>query len=325
MGRLVDGEWITERQWNISDGRFRRAEAVFRSWITPDGSPGPSGRGGFEAEPSRYHLFVAMACPWAHRTLIFRKLKRLEDMISVSVADPLADQDGWEFTAQNPDPLYGVERLHQIYAMADPAASSRVTVPVLWDKKLRTIVSNESSEIIRMFNSAFDGIGADVSLDFYPPDLRSAIDEINPIIYDTVNNGVYRAGFASTQQAYEEAVVALFETLDSLEERLGVQRYLIGNRITEADWRLFTTLLRFDPVYFGHFKCNIRRIVDYPNLSGYLRELYQLPGIRDTIDLDATKRHYFLSHESINPRRIVPLGPHLDLDAPHNRDRLKAA
>ena len=209
--------------------------------------------------------------------------------------------------------------------MADASASSLVTVPVLWDKKLRTIVSNESSEIIRMFNSAFDGIGADASLDFYPPDLRTAIDEINPIIYHTVNNGVYRAGFASTQQAHEEAVIALFETLDSLDERLGKQRYLTGDRLTEADWRLFTTLLRFDPVYFGHFKCNLRRIVDYPNLSGYLRELYQIPGIRDTIDLDATKRHYFLSHESINPRLIVPLGPLLDLDAPHGRDRLKAA
>ena len=325
MGRLVDGNWVTESQLNKADGRFRRVDAVFRNWITPDGRPGPSGSGGFRAGPSLYHLFVAMACPWAHRTLIFRTLKRLEDMISVSVADPFADDYGWRFTAQNPDPLYGFGRLHQVYSMADPKASSRATVPVLWDKKQRTIVSNESSEIIRMFNSAFDGTGAKASRDYYPADLKGAIDEINPAIYDTVNNGVYKAGFAGTQQAYDQAVRALFQTLDMLEDRLSRQRYVTGNRITEADWRLFTTLLRFDPVYFCHFKCNIRRIVDYTNLSGYLRELYQVPGIRDTIDLDATKQHYFLSHESINPRRIVPLGPHFDLDAPHDRDRLQAA
>ncbi|MHA1158569.1 MAG: glutathione S-transferase family protein, partial [Alphaproteobacteria bacterium] len=245
MGRLVDGNWVTEQQWSAADGRFKRAEAVFRNWVTVDGSPGPSGTGGFKAEPGRYHLYVALACPWAHRTLIFRKLKKLEQMVSVSVVDPLMDEHGWKFTAEQPDHLLGFERLHQVYRRADPNASSRVTVPVLWDRQTDAIVSNESSEIIRMFNSAFDGVGADASVDFYPSALREEIDALNTIVYKTVNNGVYKAGFAGTQAVYEEVVTALFASLDMLEDRLSASRYLMGHRITEADWRLFTTLLRF--------------------------------------------------------------------------------
>ncbi len=325
MGRLVDGAWVTEQQWNAADGRFKRAESVFRNWVTPDGSAGPSGKGGFKAEPGRYHLYVAMACPWAHRTLIVRSLKGLQDLISVSVVDPLMDDYGWKFTAEQPDHLFGVERLQEIYVKADPQATSRVTVPVLWDKASGTIVSNESSEIIRMFNSAFDELGGDASLNLYPAGLRDEIDTLNKRIYHTVNNGVYKAGFAGTQAAYEEAVTALFETLDDLDDLLASRRFLTGARITEADWRLFTTLLRFDPVYVGHFKCNIRRIADYPNLSGFLRELYQWPGVRETVDLDAIKGHYYRSHLSINPKGIVPVGPALDLDAPHGRGSLEAA
>jgi putative glutathione S-transferase len=325
MGQLVDGQWRNARELKSADGRFRRADTKFRNWVTVDGSPGPSGEGGFPAEAGRYHLYVAMACPWAHRTLIFRKLKGLESMISVSVVEPLMDENGWAFSAALADHLGGRKRLHEVYTAAKVDYTGRVSVPVLWDKKRQTIVSNESSEIIRMFNSAFDGIGADASVDFYPKPFRDEIDRINRIVYDTVNDGVYKAGFARTQKAYDESVTALFASLDMLDARLAGRRYLVGDVLTEADWRLFTTLLRFDAVYFTHFKCNLRRIADYPNLSGYLRELYQMPGVASTVDIEATKRHYFQSHLAINPRGIVPIGLEIDLDAPHGRARLKAA
>ena len=325
MGQLIDGRWRTAHELKSTDGRFHRADTKFRNWVTVDGSPGPSGEGQFPAEAGRYHLYVAMACPWAHRTLIFRKLKALEDMISVSVVEPLMDDNGWAFSAALPDHLGGRQRLHEVYTAAKPVYTGRASVPVLWDKKRQTIVSNESSEIIRMLNSAFDDIGADASVDFYPKPLRGEIDRINSVVYDTVNDGVYKTGFARTQAAYDESVTALFATLDALEKRLAGSRYLVGERLTEADWRLFTTLVRFDSVYFTHFKCNLRRIADYPNLSGYLRELYQMPGIAPTVDFDAIKRHYFQSHLSINPRGIVPVGLEIDLDAPHGRARLKAA
>jgi putative glutathione S-transferase len=332
MGKLVDGKW--QDVWydtKETKGRFKRADSSFRNWVTADGSAGPSGTGGFKAEAGRYHLYVSLACPWAHRTLIFRKLKKLEDLISVSVVDYLMLENGWEFKKRTEDQngatgddLFGSDYLYQVYLKADPHYSGRVTVPVLWDKHQNTIVSNESSEIIRMFNSAFDGLTGS-TLDFYPADLRAEIDSLNAVIYDTVNNGVYKAGFATTQDAYEEAVTRLFETLDMLEGRLAGSRYLFGDMATEADWRLFTTLLRFDPVYVGHFKCNIRRIADYPNLSGYLRDLYQTPGIAETCNLTHIKNHYYQSHKTINPTGIVPIGPVLDLDAPHGRDRVKRA
>ncbi len=326
MGLLIDGEWHdTWYDTKSTSGRFKRQESSFRNWVTADGSPGPTGEGGFEAEPGRYHLYVSLACPWAHRTLIFRQLKKLQDMISVSVVAPLMGAEGWEFDEDHPDHLGGRSRLYEVYLAANPDYTGRVTVPVLWDKTRGTIVSNESSEIIRMLNSAFDGVGANSSVDFHPPALRKEIDAINEVVYDTVNNGVYKAGFATTQDAYEEAVTALFATLDDIESRLGRSRYLVGDRLTEADWRLFTTLVRFDPVYVGHFKCNVRRIADYPNLSGYLRELYQVPSVSGTVDFDHIKRHYYMSHTTINPTRIVPVGPELDLDAPHGRERLKAA
>jgi putative glutathione S-transferase len=324
LGQLIDGVWST--QWydtKATGGRFKRSESVFRNWITPDGNPGPSGEGGFPAQAGRYHLYVSLACPWAHRTLIFRALKGLEDIISVSVVHHFMGANGWTFLAEDGatgDALYGLDFLHQIYAKADPAYSGRVTVPVLWDKKEQTIVSNESSEIIRMLNSAFDAWG-DASLDFYPQDLRGEIDRVNALVYPAVNNGVYRAGFATTQRAYEEAFGELFAALDTLEERLSKQRYLVSDRITEADWRLFTTLVRFDPVYVGHFKCNLRRIADYPNLSNYLRDLYQVPGVAETVNLHHIKAHYYGSHETINPTRIVPVGPELDYGAPHDRGR----
>ncbi len=321
MGKLIEGVWF-DRGYDTktTNGKFVRKDASFRNWITADGSAGPTGEGGFKAEADRYHLYVSLACPWAHRTLIFRKLKGLEDMVSVSYVDALMLENGWEL-AGGEDPIHGARFVHQIYTAADPAYTGRVTVPVLWDKQQGTIVSNESAEIIRMFNAAFDDIGA-VAGDFYPPALRAEIDAINDVIYRTVNNGVYRSGFATTQAAYEEAVTALFETLDDLEMRLADNRYLMGDQVTEADWRLFTTLLRFDPVYVGHFKCNIRRIRDYPNLSGYLRELYQTPGVRETVDIDYIKAHYYGSHLSVNPTGIVPIGPELDLESPHGRDHL---
>ena len=329
MGLLVDGVWHdTWYDTKKSGGKFVRSQSQFRNWITADGSAGPSGKEGFKAEAGRYHLYVSLACPWAHRTLIFRKLKGLEDMISVDVVSPLMYDKGWVFDSSHfeatEDRLFDNEALYEVYLKADPKYSGRVSVPVLWDKQTETIVSNESAEIIRMFNEAFDGVGAKPG-DYYPQALRAQIDQINERVYDAVNNGVYKSGFATTQEAYEEAVTELFKALDELETRLETRRYLTGDRITEADWRLFTTLVRFDPVYVGHFKCNIRRIADYPNLQGYLRELYQWPGVADTVSMDHIKRHYYMSHESVNPTRIVPVGPDLDLSAPHGRESLKAA
>lgn len=328
MGLLVDGKWVD--RWYDTDktgGRFVRSQSQWRDWVSPDGQPAPGKTRGFKAEPSRYHLYVSWACPWAHRTLIFRALKRLEGIISVSVVHYFMGDHGWTFRAEDDatgDTLYGSEYLYQIYTKADPHYSGRVTVPVLWDKKEQTIVSNESSEIIRMLNSAFDEWG-DAQLDFYPEALREEIDAVNEMVYAAINNGVYRAGFATTQSAYEEAFKELFGALDTLEDRLSRQRYLVGDRLTEADWRLFTTLVRFDPVYVGHFKCNLRRIADYPNLSNYLRELYQMPGIAGTVNMANIKGHYYRSHVTINPTGIVPLGPRLDYDAPHDRDRLPKA
>ena len=322
MGLLQDGKWVD--QWydtKKSDGRFVRKAPQFRNWITADGSAGPSGMGGFKAEAGRYHLYVSHACPWAHRTMIFRALKGLQDMISHSVVHWYMAESGWTFEDGDGvigDPINGAKYMHQIYTAAKSDYSGRVTVPVVWDKKTNTIVSNESPEIIRMFNSAFDGIGAKEG-NYYPEPLRDEIDQLNDRIYDTLNNGVYKSGFATTQEAYEEAVVPLFETLDWLEDILSKKRYLTGSDITEADWRLFTTLVRFDPVYVGHFKCNIRRIADYPNLSNYVRDLYQQPGVADTIHMDHIKKHYYASHETVNPSRVVPVGPDIDYSAPHNR------
>ncbi|MDY6840679.1 MAG: glutathione S-transferase family protein, partial [Pseudomonadota bacterium] len=314
MGLLVDGKW--HDQWYDTDktgGKFEREAARFRNWVTADGSPGPDGEGGFKAESGRYHLYVAMACPWAHRTLIFRKLKGLEKHISVSVVHPDMLENGWEFrpdSEQHRDHLHGFRFMHQVYTRAAPEYSGRVTVPALWDKKKETIASNESAEIIRMFNSAFDGLeGVCTDLDFYPGELQGEIDEINARVYDTVNNGVYKAGFATAQDKYEEAYNALFDSLDWLEERLSGQRYLVGDRLTEADWRLFTTLIRFDAVYYSHFKCNRQRISDFPALSGYVRDLYQVPGVAETVDIDQIKRHYYVSQRTINPTQIVPVGP----------------
>lgn len=319
MGLLVDGVW--QDQWydtTSTGGRFVRTDAQFRHWITPDGSAGPTGKSGFKAEAGRYHLYVSLACPWAHRTLIFRKLKGLDGMIDVSVVHWLMREKGWTFSPGPnvvPDPLFQADYLYQIYLQADRHYSGRVTVPVLWDKQTQTIVNNESSEIIRMFNSAFDDIGATPG-DYYPEALRSKIDGFNDRIYHTVNNGVYKCGFATTQTAYEEAIAPLFESLDWLEGILQDQRFLTGEQITEADWRLFTTLIRFDPVYVGHFKCNLRRIQDYPNLGRYLRELYHQPGIAETVNFQHIKGHYYESHLTINPTGIVPRGPILDLSNP---------
>ncbi|MEI9408846.1 glutathione S-transferase family protein [Mesorhizobium salmacidum] len=328
MGLLVDGKW--QDRWydtKNSGGKFVRAQSQWRDWITRDGTPAGGRSRGFKAEPGRYHLYVSLACPWAHRTLIFRALKKLNAIISVSVVHHFMGADGWTFLAEDGatgDTLYGLDFLHQIYTKADPAYSGRVTVPVLWDKKEQTIVSNESSEIIRMLNSAFDEWG-DASLDFYPEALRGEIDAINALVYPAINNGVYRAGFATTQTAYEEAFGELFSTLDALEDRLSRQRYLVGDRITEADWRLFTTLVRFDLVYVGHFKCNLRRIADYPNLSNYLRDLYQVPRVAETVNLHHIKAHYYGSHAIINPTRIIPVGPALDYGARHDRGRFRKA
>jgi putative glutathione S-transferase len=322
MGTLVDGEW--HDVWydtKASKGRFVRSEAQFRNWVTKDGSAGPTGKAGFRAQPDRYHLYVSFACPWAHRTLIYRKLKGLEALISISAVNTYMGKEGWTFhpgPGVIPDMLNNVQRLYELYLVADPKYSGRATVPVLWDKHQRTIVSNESADIIRMLNGAFDEAGGN-DTDFYPEPLRKEIDELNSLIYPNVNNGVYQAGFATTQEAYEEAFTRVFETLDALDERLATRRYLTGPRITEADWRLFTTLVRFDPVYFGHFKCNKRRIVDYPNLWGYARDLYQTPGVAETLHVDYIKLHYYGSHANINPSGIIPLGPNLDFSAPHGR------
>lgn len=316
MGQLIEGKWST--QWydtSKTGGKFVRSQAGFRNWVTADGAPGPSGEGGFKAEAGRYHLYVSLACPWAHRTLIFRKLKNLEDLIPVHVVSPkMPDETGWSFKTDegsSGDTLLGKDFLYEVYTAAQADYTGRVTVPILWDTKTNSIVSNESSEIIRMFNSAFNELTGNDD-DYYAEPLREQIDALNARIYDEVNNGVYKAGFATTQDAYEEAVTKLFSALDWLEGLLGENSYLTGDTITEADWRLFTTLVRFDAVYVGHFKCNIRRIADYPNLSHYLKALYEVPGIKETVDLDHIKTHYYWSHITINPTRVVPVGPDLE-------------
>lgn len=326
MGQLVDGIW--QDVWydtKSTGGKFVRSTAGFRNFVTADGSAGLSGEAGFKAESGRYHLYVSYACPWAHRTLIFRGLKDLESHISISAVHPLMLKNGWTFETTDDgasgDTLFGSQFMHQIYTRANATYSGRVTVPVLWDKQRNTIVSNESSEIIRMLNSAFDGITGN-TIDFYLAALRTEIDALNAAIYPAVNNGVYRAGFATSQEAYNAAYLELFTELDRLEVRLATRRYLTGNTITEADWRLFTTLIRFDAVYVSHFKCNRNRIIDMPNLSGWLRELYQMPKIAETVNLVHFKQHYFSSHGMINPTGIIPQGPLVDFTAPHNRDHL---
>ncbi|MBL3529348.1 MAG: glutathione S-transferase family protein [gamma proteobacterium endosymbiont of Lamellibrachia anaximandri] len=308
----------------IVEGEFIRTESGFRNWVTADGSAGPSGEGGFAAEPGRYHLYVSYACPWAHRILIVRKLKGLEKVISVSVMHPLMPAESWvfgDYPGATEDHLYGADYLYELYRKADSGFNGLVTVPVLWDKHRQTIVNNESSEIIRMLNSAFNEFG-DENIDYYPVDLRLQIDAINGLIYDTVNNGVYRAGFARTQQAYDAAYERLFRALDELEDRLSKRRYLLGDRITEADWRLFTTLVRFDAVYYNHFKTNKKRLTEYSNLWAYTRDLYQVPGVAETVNMDHIKNHYFASHRSINPSGVVPQDPDIDFLAPHERERL---
>ena len=333
MGLLVEGLW--QDSWydtKSTGGRFKRQDSAFRSWVTTDGSAGASGSGGFKAEPGRYHLYVSLACPWAHRTLIFRKLKGLEQIVSVSSVHYHMAENGWEFrptdiagdTADG-DPLYGLDYAHQLYTKAKPDYTGRVTVPILWDRERETIVSNESAEIIRMFNGAFDEVGGNPVVDFYPEALRGEIDRINAEVYDRVNNGVYKAGFATQQAAYDEAFAKLFACLDGLEERLATNCYLVGDTLTEADWRLFTTLVRFDPVYVGHFKCNRDRLVDFPNLWAYTRELFQLPGVAETVNFDHIKRHYYGSHKTVNPSGVIPAGPRLDFTAPHDRAKLNQA
>ena len=324
MGLLVEGRWHDQWYESSKDGAFQREQAKRRNWVTADGRPGPSGEGGFKAEAGRYHLYVSLACPWAHRTLIVRKLKGLESLIDVSVVSWLMRENGWTFdkqTGSSGDPLDGHTFMYQRYLADTPDYTGRVTVPVLWDKKLQRIVSNESSEIIRMFNSAFDHLTGN-HLDLYPEPLRPAINELNDRIYPAVNNGVYRAGFATSQGAYEEAFDEVFAELDALEKLLGEKRYLAGEYLTEADVRLFTTLIRFDAVYHGHFKCNLRRIADYPNLSNWLREMYQLPGVADTVDFMHIKHHYYASHATINPTGVVPKGPEQDFSGEHDRERL---
>ncbi|NVO24492.1 glutathione S-transferase family protein [Donghicola mangrovi] len=323
MGLLIDGKW--HDKWydtKESGGKFVRDQAKFRNWVTADGSAGPSGIGGYKAESGRYHLYVSYACPWAHRTLIFRAIKGLEPHISISVVHPEMLGDGWTFGTDYPgatgDTLLGKDFMHEVYTSVKPDMSGRVTVPVLFDKETNTIVSNESAEIIRMFNSAFDDLTGNTD-DYWPVALRDQIETLNTRIYDTVNNGVYKAGFATTQDAYDEAVHPLFDSLDWIEQILSANRYLTGDTLTEADWRLFTTLVRFDSVYHQHFKCNRKRIIDYPNMWAYVRELYQRPGVAPTVNLDHIVRHYHYSHDTINPNRIIPINPVLDFDAPHNR------
>ncbi|PIW50302.1 MAG: glutathione-dependent reductase [Zetaproteobacteria bacterium CG12_big_fil_rev_8_21_14_0_65_54_13] len=313
MGVMMDGHWeIDDGRWAAKDGQFHRAESTFHC---------PFSDGGFTAEKNRYRLYVSLACPWAHRTLIMRKLKGLESIIPVTIVHPHMLENGWQF--DTPEPLYGFTHLHQLYSLADPHYCGRVTVPVLWDRQQQTIISNESAEIIRIFNTAFNALTADTS-DYYPEPLRAEINTINSYIYDNINNGVYRCGFATTQAAYDEAFDALFAALDRVEAKLAAQRYLVGNCITEADIRLFTTLIRFDAVYVGHFKCNRNRIVDMPNLSNYLRDIYQQPGIAETVSLEHIKQHYYYSHASINPTRIVPNGPAMDFDGAHDRARFSS-
>jgi putative glutathione S-transferase len=321
-GQYVDGVWKTEwHDTKSTGGRFKRTEPKFRNWVTPDGSPGPSGKGGFAAARGRYHLYVSLACPWAHRTVVFRKLKGLEDVIGMTEVEPVMGERGWQFGPDaDLDTLNGKQSLGEIYLIADPRYTGRSSVPLLWDTEQRAIVSNESPEIIRMLNTAFDAFTNDRT-DYYPERLRAEIDATNDIVFNNINNGVYRCGFSSTQEAYEEAFLDLFGALDELELRLSRQRYLVGSQITEADWRLFTTLVRFDAVYFSHFKCNLRRIADYANLSNYLRDLYRVPGVAGTVNIDHIKRHYYISMRNINPSGIVPFGPALDFEAKHDRGR----
>jgi len=315
MGLLQGGKWVDK--WydtKNSDGAFRRQDSRFRNWLTKDGSAGPTGKGGFSAEKGRYHLYVSLACPWAHRTLIFRKLKQLEEYIDVTVVDAIMLENGWEMK----DDLNGLDFLYELYLKADASYEGRVTVPVLWDKKTQTIVSNESSEIIRMFNSAFNDLTGNTD-DYYPQALHSEIEALNERIYHTINNGVYKAGFATGFDAYQDAYLTLFDSLDWVEDILSRKRFLAGDKITEVDWRIFTTLIRFDAVYFGHFKCNRQLLASYPNISGYVRELYQVPGVSETVNMEHIKTHYYASHKTINPTGIVPLGPKQDFNAPHNR------
>src|SRR5882672_340420 len=325
MGQLVEGVWRDEQHSERTPaGRFVRPATRFRNWVTEDGGAGPSGSGGFPAARGRYHLYAALACPWAHRTLIMRSLKGLEEAVSISVVEPLYGPHGWRFgdsPGTIPDSVNGTSELAEIYLRADPKYTGRVSVPVLWDKERRTIVNNESAEIIRMLNGAF-GRFTNVRTDYYPEPLRAEIDRVNTLVYEKINNGVYRAGFATAQDAYEDAFRAVFTALDEIEARLGRHRYLVGGDITEADWRLFPTLVRFDAVYYSHFKCNLRCIIDYPNLWGYTRDLYQTPGVAETVSLAHIKRHYYASHAMINPTRIVPKGPALDFTTPHDRARL---
>ena len=327
MGMMIDGQWHSkEPASSTASDTFQRAQSVFRDWITADGGPGPDGQTAQPAQANRYHLYVSLACPWAHRTLIMRELKGLQKLISVSVVNPIMGEQGWTFEpAQGvvADPVMDVQFLYQLYAQANPQFTGRITVPVLWDKQRGTIINNESAEIIRIFNTAFDSLGAN-KVNMAPADLLPQIDQINAHVYDTVNNGVYKAGFARSQAAYDSAVHALFDSLDGLESRLAQQRYLTGTQLTEADWRLFTTLIRFDPVYVGHFKCNLRRLIDYPNLWNYMLELYQMPGVASTVSLDHIKTHYYSSHQHLNPSGIVPAGPVLDLNGPHGRGHLPA-
>lgn len=318
MGLLQQGKWVDK--WydtKNSDGEFRRQASRFRSWLTANGEAGPNSEQGFKAEKGRYHLYVSLACPWAHRTLIFRALKGLQDYIDVTVVDPIMLENGWELS----DPLYGFDYTYQLYLKADPSYEGRVTVPILWDKQTETIVSNESAEIIRMFNFAFNHLTGNHT-DYYPRDLRSEIDSVNARVYDTINNGVYLSGFATTQQAYEKAFNALFESLDWVEGILSKQRYLAGDQLTEADWRLFTTLIRFDAVYFGHFKTNRQQIADYPALSHYVRELYQVKDIAKTVNFEHIKTHYYASHLTINPTGIIPVGPEQYFTQAHNRQQI---
>lgn len=322
MGLIQNGQWVD--QWydtKNSGGEFRRQDSRFRSWLTADGQAGPSGEAGFKAEKGRYHLYVSLACPWAHRTLIFRQLKNLQEYIDVTVVDAIMLENGWEFSGPQQEPLYDFNYAYQLYLKADSQYEGRVTVPILWDKKTQTIVSNESSEIIRMFNSAFNHLTGNED-DYYPAELHAKIDAVNDRVYDSINNGVYRAGFATTQEAYEKAFHQLFDALDWVEGLLTNQRYLTGERLTEADWRLFTTLIRFDAVYFGHFKTNKRLLSSYPAISGLVRELYQVPGVAGTVDFEHIKTHYYASHLTINPTGIIPLGPEQDFNLAHGREAL---
>ena len=324
MGMLISGKWVEDEATQNKQGKFVRPDSIFRNWVTSDGSAGPSGHDGFKAEPNRYHLYVSHNCPWAYRTMVLRKLKGLEKFVSVAISASSVKDEGWTYIKEPgcvPDAVNNITYLHEVYTKAEPQYTGRVTVPTLWDRARETIVSNESSEIIRMFNSAFNEVGA-TSQNYYPDDLRNEIDNINDVIYKNVNNGVYRCGFASTQAAYEEAFDNLFNTLEELEKRLNSDRYLVGGTLTEADWRLFSTLLRFDIVYYGLFKCNKRHIYEYPNLWNFTLELYQYPGIEDVTDLDHIKRGYYANMQRLDVKGFVPKGPNLKFTDQHDRDRL---